>query len=442
MNIKYFLLLTLFITKLFSNSEELIPQNINFAISKSLTQNTNYENESLSGISTDFWNLIKEKTNINANVKILKDFDEIFNQIKNKKADITFATTYDENKKDYVLFSKPYISFPIAFATLHDKSFIPNASFLKDFHVAVAKDSISYIKMKNLYPKIKFKVVKNTKEALKLLSAKEVDVAIDILPNIARLISINGYSNIKIAGVSEKNIDISFMIRNDYSKLLNTINKQIDLISQEERNSIINKWLTVKFDKKYVDKNILINITIISFILIILFFIRQRSIKKYNNQLQYLSNTDSLTKLNNRRKIDKILNEEIKNKKFSLILLDIDYFKRINDDFGHLIGDEVLIRISEILKDNINSNDIIGRWGGEEFLIICKNTPIHKAQKLANRLKNLIENEDFKVRKVTASFGISEAKKELTLKDILANADKALYKAKENGRNQIVLSQN
>ncbi len=120
--------------------------------------------------------------------------------------------------------------------------------------------------------------------------------------------------------------------------------------------------------------------------------------------------------------------------------MDIDHFKLINDDFGHLIGDEVLKNVAHILKYNVNQNDIIGRWGGEEFLIICKNTSISEAEKLSYRIKDLIENYDFKVKKITASFGISEADNNLEIKDILSNADKALYKAKENGRNQVVLS--
>ncbi len=71
--------------------------------------------------------------------------------------------------------------------------------------------------------------------------------------------------------------------------------------------------------------------------------------------------------------------------------MDIDHFKRVNDDFGHLIGDEILIEVAELLKYNVNANDIIGRWGGgEEFLIICKNTSINEAKKLSSKNKSFI----------------------------------------------------
>ena len=401
--------------------------------------NMNNDKEELSGIAIDFWNLIKSRAEINSKITISKDWNDVLNKIKNKEADITLGTSFDKNKLSYANFSTPYISFPIAFATLFDKRFIPDASFLQGQKVAVGENYSSHIILKNEYPSINFITVKNTEEALKLLSAGEVDAVIDILPVVAHLISKNGYSNLKISGTSKNNIEISFMIRKDYQELLQIVNRHISLLTPDDKNQIIREWLTVKFDKRIIDKHMMINIAIIVIALLILYIVRQRNANKYNEQLEFISNTDALTGLKNRRKIDKILNK-LKNKKFSLILMDIDHFKLINDDFGHLIGDEVLKDVAHILKYNVNQNDIIGRWGGEEFLIICKNTSIDEAEKLSYRIKDLVENYDFKVRKITASFGVSEAHNNLELKDILANADKALYKAKENGRNQVVLS--
>lgn len=398
------------------------------------------EDGELSGIAIDFWDLIQKRANINAEIKTVNKWNDVLNAIKTKKADITLGTVKDIEKKDYAIFTMPYISFPIAIATLFDKRFVPDASFLEGKKVAVGENYSSYLIMKKAYPKIDFTLVKNSEEALKLLSAGEVYAAIDILPVIAHLISKNGYSNLKISGTTEEKIDISFMIRKDYPELKQIINRHIALLTKEDKDLITREWLTVKFDKRIIDKELLINIAIVLLAIILLFLYRQRSMSIHKEKLEYLSHTDSLTGLKNRRMIDKTF-KEIQNKKFSLILLDIDNFKKVNDDFGHLIGDEILVKISELLKYNVNSNDIIGRWGGEEFIIICKNTHLEEAEQLALRLKNLIENENFKVSKITASFGITEAKNNQDLKDILADADKALYKAKENGKNQIVLNQ-
>jgi diguanylate cyclase (GGDEF)-like protein len=422
------------------NTEKEFIKNTNIRVISSSTWapiNMNNDEEKLSGIAIDFWNLIKERSGFHATTIVAKDWNHVLSSIKNKEADITLGTSYDKEKTSYAKFSTPYISFPIAFATLYDKRFIPNASFLEGKKVAVGENYSTHIIMQRKYPKINFVPVKNTKEALKLLSAGKVEAAIDILPVIAHLISVNGYYNLKISGTSEEKVNVSFMIRNDYEDLLNIINKQIAQLTPMDKATIINQWLTVKFDKRLVDYEYFYQIVIFISLILLFYVFKQRDLKKYNLELEKLSKTDSLTSLFNRRKIDEILNE-LRNKKYTLILLDIDHFKEINDKFGHLEGDKVLIKVANLLKINLNTNDIIGRWGGEEFLIICQNTTEVQAASIANRLKKLLENEDFKIRKITASFGVSEAHKESEIKDVLALADIAMYNAKQNGRNQVV----
>lgn len=402
--------------------------------------NMNNDKNELTGIAIDFWNLIKRRAHIDSSTIIAKDWNTVLDSIKNKKADITLGTSFDQDKLDYAYFSTSYISFPIAFATLYDKRFIPDGSFLEGKKVAVGENYSSHIIMKKNYPKINFVTVRNTEEALKLLSAGKVEAVVDILPVIAHLISKKGYYNLKISGTSEHKVNITFMVRNDYKDLLTIINKHIAQLTPEDKNLIIREWLTVKFDKRFIDYEYLIQFLIFIALVILFYLIKQRDLKKYNEQLKYLSTTDTLTNLHNRRSINQIL-DEIKNKKFSVILLDIDHFKNINDTYGHIIGDEILIKFSKLLKSNVNINDEIGRWGGEEFLIICKNTSESEAVNIAERLRFIFERENFDInKKVTASFGVHEARKNDDIKDILARADIALYKAKENGRNQVIKS--
>ncbi len=124
---------------------------------------------------------------------------------------------------------------------------------------------------------------------------------------------------------------------------------------------------------------------------------------------------------------------------FSIIIFDIDHFKRFNDTFGHLKGDEVLVAVCDIVKLNIRKTDVFARWGEEEFVILLPNTPIDKAEILAQNLRKYIENISMdEVDTITASFGISEYKPGDIEKTIFHRADEALYKAKENGRNQVV----
>lgn len=162
--------------------------------------------------------------------------------------------------------------------------------------------------------------------------------------------------------------------------------------------------------------------------------------KKYTEQL---SITDQLTQLYNRNYLDTILHKELTRfvryrTLMCLIMIDIDYFKEVNDHYGHVCGDRVLIEIANLLKSNIRATDTLGRWGGEEFMIICSHNTLHEAQLLANKLRLAIELHTFDtVGKKTASFGVTEIREDDNDLSLVQRVDAALYKAKELGRNQV-----
>ena len=165
-----------------------------------------------------------------------------------------------------------------------------------------------------------------------------------------------------------------------------------------------------------------------------------------NSQLMHISMTDSLTGLFNRRRLEEALNYEAeKNDRyhtgFSIILMDVDYFKTVNDTYGHHVGDQVLIGISEVLKANTRSTDMVGRWGGEEFIILCPEIGCAEAQILAEKIRTAIEKETTgRLKQRTGSFGVAEYKDKEAIKDLLKRADQGMYKAKELGRNQVCIN--
>lgn len=157
----------------------------------------------------------------------------------------------------------------------------------------------------------------------------------------------------------------------------------------------------------------------------------------------YDAQTDRLTGLLNRAKIDDILQSEIKRATrnefaLSVILVDIDYFKEVNDKHGHQTGDLILSEFAALLSNNIRETDFIGRWGGEEFLIICPHTDSDGTFALAENLRKRVESTSFSViGNKTSSFGIAQLYKSDTIEDIFKNVDFALYHAKKMGRNQV-----
>ena len=165
-------------------------------------------------------------------------------------------------------------------------------------------------------------------------------------------------------------------------------------------------------------------------------------LKIKNEQLNVLAITDSMTGLYNHRYIIDSLSERIAEAKrykqsLSVAMLDIDYFKKVNDKYGHLFGDFVLVRISTIIEESIRETDIAGRYGGEEYLIIFTNTDKKSALNTLERIRKSVEEEQWVKEDlvVTVSGGLSELKDEDYSK-LIKKADKLLYKAKENGRNR------
>ena len=123
---------------------------------------------------------------------------------------------------------------------------------------------------------------------------------------------------------------------------------------------------------------------------------------------------------------------------YSIILIDIDYFKKINDNYGHLTGDYALQKISSIMQQSIRLTDIIGRWGGEEFIIISQNTDEDGAYKLAEKIRLKVEETSFKdIDNLTISIGIAQIHPNQNTDYLINKADEALYRAKNNGRNRV-----
>ena len=160
--------------------------------------------------------------------------------------------------------------------------------------------------------------------------------------------------------------------------------------------------------------------------------------------LEEEASIDSLTGAYNRSKFEKLFDKELEKAQvsgniLSVVMLDIDHFKSINDNYGHHIGDEVLKGLVELITNNLKRADIFARWGGEEFVILLPRTDLQSAVKLAESLRIKIEYETFAtVGNITASFGVGEYKDKESKKDIFSRVDRLLYQAKDAGRNMVM----
>lgn len=170
--------------------------------------------------------------------------------------------------------------------------------------------------------------------------------------------------------------------------------------------------------------------------------LKQEVLAAINSDLVFQANTDCLTGIANRKYIQETLSEHIQlyqtvGETFSLMMLDIDYFKRVNDTYGHQVGDEVLVKVASVLSDFTRSNQIVGRFGGEEFIILLPGTNPKNSLAAAGRINRIIEASNWsEVGSLTVSIGVATFASGDTDASILNKADEALYYAKNNGRNQ------
>lgn len=244
------------------------------------------------------------------------------------------------------------------------------------------------------------------------------------------------------------------------------LNKNINILFNEDIFGPVYKYNNQKQPKKYNDIEIIGNndiriptkITLIPICdnkfndflgaaLVIQDISIEYELRRKNKQLQEQTIRDGLTKLYNHKysmeiiekEINK-LNSEVDKRELSLMMIDIDYFKNVNDTQGHLFGDYVLETLAQILEKNINDNGYVGRFGGEEFIVILPEMGINKALEIGEKIRSSIEKYKFNNDlKLTVSIGIKQCRNESS-EQLIKNADDLLYKAKQNGRNRIEYS--
>ena len=406
-------------------------------------------NSNIKGIELDLLELISKKFDIDYNIIEKPKNIKIFNNIKTHTLDFYFNYSTKYINLEKTLYSKPILNIPMAMATTNNKNLIPNLSILKGEKLALLKGSDIYQKLKLNYPNLDLVFVQTKEEGFELLRTEEVFGFIDNILSLSHTIIKDDLRNIKISATLPYNLEIRLATNKENSVFIDIINKVIPLIKNEEKEEILRKYQLILFknvsDYTWVYKYVVPLLFTILIVLLVNNKMRKeiRKRRKAEKALQDFASRDSLTNIFNRGKIDFLIKEEIlktKNQEdtFTIIFFDIDDFKLINDDFGHIKGDEVLIEISKIISKNIRNTDVLGRWGGEEFIILLPKTTSNKAFILADSLRQLVSQYDFGIkRKITISLGITQYSKKDTRVDLIHRADKAMYLVKETGKNAV-----
>lgn len=402
------------------------------------------ENGEPKGMLVDFWRAFGEEQNVKINF-LLTTWSDTLENIKNSKADIHSGLFKSKERATYMDFAKelPIILSENLFVSKDID--VENLDELENNYLGAVKNGYESAFISEHYPKIKLAFYASSQEMIEEATYGQVDAFVsDYAVGVYYLNKYNGKEDFKsVSTFFTKHLYIG--VKKGDRELARFISKGVSKMSKDDINRIISKWaLQVGVLPDGFMTAIFGGFISLFIIFLILYVaILKKQVKERTKKLLKLSQTDNLTKCHNRQKIDEIFLSEINRFNrydtiFSVIMLDIDKFKDVNDTYGHQSGDSVLVELTALIKNQIRESDSLGRWGGEEFLIICAQTNIDEAMKLAEKLRKKIENFEFNVvGTCTASFGVSQIHKDDEIKDIFQRIDEALYISKENGRNQI-----
>jgi len=396
------------------------------------------------GMSADFMRLFSEKIKIPIVLVPSRNWSESLALGSQRKCDIFSLVLPTPERSKFLDFSDPYIGFPLVIATRYEQIFINDIASILDKNLGIQK-GYAYAELLRLqYPSIHLTEVESLAEGLSKVSDKQLFAMIGSLPSIAYIFQKEHMGELKITGKLDQIWQLGVGGRNDEPLLVGIFNKAIANVHKTERQAITNRWMTTRYELG-TDYTVLIKVLLVFALVFVFFLYHHLQLRKYNRLLKHLSVTDKLTNMSNRVDLDEKLERNLHlaeryNQPFSLILLDMDHFKSVNDIQGHLVGDYVLQTVATLLKDNIRVVDIAGRWGGEEFLIICPEQTAENAMILAEKIRLIIASFPFEYGlKLSCSLGVGSYRDKDSSDSLIKRADDALYQAKDQGRNKACL---
>lgn len=417
------------------------------------------------GMSADYLRLVAQYTDLSFELYPTSSWTETLEALAQGVCQFTPMLNKSISREKYLTFSDIYVRSPNVLVSLKEEPFLQGFENVGNRSLAIPKGYRSAEFVSRYYPSIRIITVDNEREGLIAVSNHQADLFIGSMFAVNTYIQQKGLFNLKIAGWGGPEDELRMAAAKGYEYLIPQVNKAIANISEEDVLRIYQQWNNINvIDGK---KPIWIWWVLGSFVFVIIILLtRYKLISHYNRQLTlknnelhrlkeelehsneelvFLSEHDPLTKLYNRRFFQKFISEQDATREqqeidVSLVIIDVDYFKHINDKLGHSAGDLVLVELANVLIEALGEQDIAARWGGEEFVLLCQNKNLIQAKALCEQITVLLTLAKFTGGMVvTCSFGVAQLTKGETVMDCLDRADKALYRAKIMGRNQICL---
>ncbi|WP_432696892.1 transporter substrate-binding domain-containing diguanylate cyclase [Marinobacterium sp. YM272] len=415
------------------------------------------------GAFADMLEILRNNSGIDFRVEPVDNYLQAIAGLKGGRCDLV-ATSPLLNRLEGLSFTQPLFTLPLVVATGPDEVFVSDLAQVDGRTLAVVENGEVQEFLRDLEEPVQLQPYPTLEAALTALNDGEVFGVADSLPVLGRELSRRVYGDLKISGQLNNRYALRMAMRAEDAVLSRIMNKTLASLADDQREQIASRWLQLTPVAETTDYRLLAQTSLGAAMLLGVILVWNRKLARLNNRiresneqlqqaheeltvknrmLEQLSVTDRLTRLKNRLYIEQVFEREIENAEgsgsgFSVLLIDIDHFKEVNDRFGHEVGDALLTDFAALLDLNCRDGDTLARWGGEEFMVICPKTDLKEAEQLAQRLCDEVRAHAFPTAgKRTISIGLACWQAGDRQKSLSMRADEALYRAKEGGRDRV-----
>lgn len=395
------------------------------------------------GIAADLLKLAADRSGVALELFPTKDWDDSI--AASQRGDCTLLSFLNQTPKreEWLTFTEPLFIDPNVIITREDHPFIADLAAEAGKTIVLPRGTSIEERVRRDFPGLAILTTGSEAEAFAMVSNHKADMTIRSLTVAVYTIKKEGWFNLKVSGqIPGYQNELRVGVRKERPDIRDQLNQGIATLTPPERQQIANQHVSINVQTA-IDYRLLINVVIGFTVVLLSNLIWAIKLRRVNKRLLLASQTDRLTGLYNRAALDELMSKEMERSErygrtFSVVLIDFDHFKRINDQAGHLAGDRVLIAFAGILRNTIRNYDTAGRWGGEEFLILCPETNAEQARVVAERICAATRIHPFETgAHHTVSIGFGELRPRDTIDALLQRADAALYQAKNSGRDRV-----
>lgn len=415
------------------------------------------------GIASDYAVLFSQLTSYSFNRIPTQSWQETLEFLQSDKCDLTLMLNSSIEREKFLTFTIPYFFGPNVLVSKADIPFMQDVDSVGDMTLGIVSGYRLLEEIPKYYQNVNIKVVESEEAGLLAVENGLIDVFVGSLYSISLSLQQLKLKSLRVNGwisIQDK-LRIGFTKKNE--DLVSVFNQAIDAISTEQHNTILNRWSNVHIVKQ-TDYTLLYMILTLSTLVFLVFLWRymlslnvlralssknaeldeaRQELILVNKNLEYLSFHDNLTSLYNRHYFlsavqNHLTHMQRQKGESGLLMIDLDYFKSINDEYGHGVGDKILKQFADTLLKALRASDIAARWGGEEFIVLLPLSNKIDSLTLAQRVLEVIKEHTFELDiAVTISIGVGQLRQDDTVESWIERADSAVYIAKREGRNRI-----